>query len=255
MKEMKPYPIFLISLEDRHCIVIGGGHEGEGKVKGLLDVDATVTLISAQITDTLQEWADEGRFTWLARDYQPGDLRSAFLVIAERSDPITNAAIWDEAEAEGTLVNVMDDVEHCNFVAGSVVRQGPLTVAISTSGAAPTLSVRMRQRMQQEFGAEYGTFLEWMRDMRPAMAERYPDFNERRALWYELVDSNVLALLREGLFGQAQERVLEIVDIDLPATMKDFVAAHISEPADEDASLDHDATPFSPAVTAEVISS
>lgn len=213
---MKPYPIFLINLSERHCIVIGGGHEGQGKVKGLLDCDATVTVISPELTETLQQWAEEGRFTWLARDYQPGDLRGAFLVIAERRDPITNAAIWDEGEAEGALINVMDDVEHCNFVAGSVVRQGPLTVAISTSGAAPTLSVRMRQRMEQEFGPEYGTFLEWLRDMRPAMAEHYPDFNQRRSLWYELVDSDILSLLRNGQFERAQQRVRDIVDIELP---------------------------------------
>lgn len=223
---MKPYPIFLINLSERHCVVIGGGHEGEGKVKGLLDVDATITVISLELTETLQMWAEEGRFTWLARDYQPGDLRNAFLVIAERRDPITNAAIWDEGEAEGALVNVMDDVEHCNFVAGSVVRQGPLTVAISTSGAAPALSVRMRQRMQREYGPEYGTFLAWLRDMRPAMAARYPNFNERRTLWYELVDSNVLELLRTGQFAEAQRRVLEIVDIELPISLAESLAAH-----------------------------
>jgi siroheme synthase-like protein len=214
---MKPYPIFLIGLAERHCIVIGGGHEGEGKVKGLLECDATVTVISPTLTEQLQAWADAGRFTWLARAYQPGDLRNAFLVIAERSDPETNTAIWEEAEAEGALVNVMDDVEHCSFVAGSVVRQGPLTISISTSGAAPTLAVRMRQRMEQELGPEYGLFLEWMRDLRSPMAERYPDFHERRAHWYALVDSDILDLLRAGERERARQRVAEIAGIEVPA--------------------------------------
>lgn len=209
---MKPYPLFLIGLENRHCIMIGGGHEAELKVKGLLDCDAMVTVIHPTLTDTLQMWADEGRFTWLKRPYQRGDLRGAFLVIAERTDPDINTRIWVEGEAEGALVNVMDDVTHCNFVAGSVIRQGALTIAISTSGAAPALSVRLRQQMQQAFGAEYAIFLSWMKALRPPMAQHYPQFNERRQRWYALVDSDILTLLRDNDIQEARHRVAQIVD-------------------------------------------
>ncbi len=211
---MKPYPIFLIGLENRHCIVIGGGHEAENKVRGLLDCNATVTVIHRSLTPELEAWADEGRFTWLQRPYQPGDLHGAFLIIAERADPDTNARIWAEAEAEGALVNVMDDVAHCNFVAGSVVRQGHLTVSISTSGAAPTLAVRLRQKMEREFGPEYATFLEWMQQLRTPMSKQYPAFGERRERWYELVDSDILALIRDGRFDLARQRLTEISGIE-----------------------------------------
>ena len=212
---MKPFPIFLIGLENRHCVVIGGTHEGEGKVRGLLDVNATITVIAPTLTEQLQAWADEGLFVWLERPYQPGDLRGAFLVIAERADPQTNAAIYAEAEKEGSLVNVMDDVDHCNFVAGSVIRQGKLVVSISTSGAAPALSVRTRQRLEEEFGPEYAIFLDWMHAMRPPMAETYPKFGERKARWYEMVDSDILQLIKAGEFAQARQRILEIAGEDV----------------------------------------
>ena len=207
---MKPYPIFLVGLENYHCVVIGGTHEGEGKVRGLLECNATVTVIAPTLTEQLQAWADEGLFVWLERPYQKGDLRGAFLVIAERDDPETNAAIYAEAEAEGILVNVMDDVDHCNFVAGSVIRQGKLVVSISTSGAAPALSVRTRQRLQEEFGPEYAIFLDWMQAMRPPMAEIYPQFGDRKTRWYEMVDSDILALIKAGEFAQARQRILDI---------------------------------------------
>ena len=97
---MKPYPIFLVGLQDRHCVVIGGGHEAEYKVRGLLDVQATVTVISPTLTPQLQTWADDGRFVWLDRDYEPGDLHGAFLVISERGEPKRNTAVYREAEAE-----------------------------------------------------------------------------------------------------------------------------------------------------------
>ena len=212
---MKPYPIFLTGLHNRHCIVIGGTHEAEGKVRGLLAVDATITVISAELNETLTEWAEEGCFTWLKRPFQPGDLCGAFLVIAERSDPDTNTLIWDEAEAEGILVNVMDDVGHCNFVAGSVIRQGPLVMTISTSGAAPALAVRLRQRFEQEFSEEYAIFLEWMQVLRPHMAATYPSFQERKKRYYALVDSDVLVMIKNGRLDEAQACVEEITGIPL----------------------------------------
>jgi len=214
---MKPYPIFLTGLHNRHCIVIGGAHEAEGKVRSLLAVDATVTVISPELNETLTEWAEEGCFTWLKRPFQPGDLRGAFLVIAERSDPESNALIWEEGDAEGVLVNVMDDIDHCNFVAGSVVRQGPLTLSISTSGAAPALAVRLRERFEAEFGREYAIFLEWMQALRPHMSATYPSFQERKRRYYELVDSDVLSLIKNGRLAEARQQVETITGISLPA--------------------------------------
>ncbi len=217
---MKAYPIFLIGLNDRRCIVVGGGQEAERKVGGLLDCDAAVTLISTKVTPQLNTWAEAGSISWIGRGYQTGDFEGAYLVIAERSDAETNARIWAEAEAENALVNVMDDVPNCNFIAGSVVRQGSLTVSISTAGAAPVLAVRLRQRLERELGAEYATFLDLMQALREPLATRYPDFEERRALWYELVDSDILDLLRTGERKLVHERIAAIVGADLLPTQE-----------------------------------
>lgn len=47
------------------------------------------------------------------------------------------------------------------------------------------------------------------------LASRYPDFEKRRAIWYELVDSDVLELLRAGRHQRASNRVAEIVGFQL----------------------------------------
>ncbi len=195
---MKGYPLFLIGLERRRCVVLGGGQEAERKIEGLLECDAATTVIARDVTDRIRALAADRRLTWIDRDYRRGDLKGAFLVIAERRDRATNTRIWNEAQTEGALVNIMDDVEHCDFIAGSVIRRGPLTVAVSTGGCAPALAVRLRERLQRELGPEYATFLEMMRAAREPMTRRYPDFDERRARWYELVDSDIIEHLRAG---------------------------------------------------------
>lgn len=211
---LKTYPLFLIGLHRRRCVVLGGGEEAERKVDGLLACDARVTLIASEISEVLRHHADLERIRWIKRDYQPGDLRGALLVIAAGFDRELNAVAWQEAESEGVLMNAADDVEHCNYIAGSVVRRGPLAVAISTGGCAPALAVRLRERLERMLGAEYDLFLRWMWDLRDLLGRRYTDFAERRSMWYRLVDSDILALLRRGRILQARRRLHALLEDD-----------------------------------------
>ena len=158
--------------------------------------DSLRTTVEQNIQQELVDWYELGFFNWIARPYQEGDLKGAFLVIAERDTDERNAAIFAEAERERAIVNVMDDVQHCNFVAGSVIRQGPLTISISTSGAAPAYSVRLRQQFEQEFDDAHGTYLDLLQSLRAPMKRYHACFKQRRKLWYALVDSNLMDLVR-----------------------------------------------------------
>jgi len=208
---MKGYPIFLIGLADKRCVVVGGGSEAERKVTGLLECDAAVTVISADLTPQLRLWAEAGTITWLPRSYQRGDLQRAYLAIVTDSSPTMRAALYHEAETERVLLNVEDDASHSNFSAGAVMRQGALTIAISTSGCAPALAVRLRQQLESTFGPEYALFLDWLRAVRAPLAARYPNFSERRARWYALVDSEILSWLQQGRVDLARQRMAEII--------------------------------------------
>lgn len=212
---MNVYPIFLNNLKRRRCLVIGGNHEAERKALGLLECDADVEVISPSVTDKLRELADGGRIRWTERDYREGDVAGAFLVIVSETNPPKTRPIFEEAERENVLINAMDDVPHCTFVAGSVVRRGHLTISISSSGAAPALSVRLREEFEERFGPEYEVFLDWMAALRDPMARYFPDFDTRRAVWYQIVDSDILSLLREGREDEARARLVEIAGEDV----------------------------------------
>jgi siroheme synthase-like protein len=207
---MKVYPLFLCDLEWRRAVVIGGEGEAVAKVRGLLDVGADVTVVATAIDDDLRAAAAIGRLTWIPRDYRRGDLAGAFLVIAATRDPDLAERIQIEAESERALLNVIDVPDRSSFIAGSVVRRGALTVAISTSGVAPALAVRLRQRIEREVGAEYDAFLALLAEIRPRLAERHRDFETRRRVWYELVDSPALDQLRAGRPDEARRTLYRI---------------------------------------------
>jgi len=208
---MQTFPIYLRRLDERKTVLIGGNLEAEGKAVQLLERDANLTVISPNLTEKMEQWADESRFQWIPRTYKQGDLDDAFMAIVADYEGDANEKIYQEAEERNILVNVMDDIPHANFAFSSIVKQGPLTISISTSGAAPALAVRLRQRFEREFGPEYGEFLEFMQKLRKPMSKYHDDFNTRRNLWYELIDSEVLHLFREGQREAAHEKTAEIV--------------------------------------------
>jgi siroheme synthase-like protein len=207
------YPVY-IQLREQPCVVIGGGKIAEGKVEGLLAVQAKVTVISPNLTPRLQDLAEQKQFTYLPRAYQLGDLTGAFLVICATDQVEVNHQVWEEATANRQLVNVVDDTPRCNFIAPSVLRQGALTIAISTSGKAPALAVRLRERFQRELGPEYERFLELAGALREPLTQHVPDFETRKALWYELVDSEILDMLTHGDVASARKIISQIVGFE-----------------------------------------
>jgi precorrin-2 dehydrogenase/sirohydrochlorin ferrochelatase len=204
------YPVY-IQLREQPCVVIGGGKIAEGKVEGLLAVQAKVTVISPNLTLRLHDLAKEQQITYIARTYQPGDLTGAFMVICATDQADINHQVWQEASANQQLVNVVDDTPRCNFIAPSILRKGDLTIAISTSGKAPALAVRLKERLQRELGPEYERFLELAGKLREPLAQHIPDFETRKALWYELVDSEILDILARGDESSAREIISRVV--------------------------------------------
>src|SRR2546422_5729937 len=136
------YPAFL-RLQGRRCVVVGGGAVAEGKVLGLLDAGARVTVVSLATSRRLDDLVGQGIIVVWRRPYRAGDLAGAFLAIAATNDDVGNGAGWAEAEARGVLLNAVGDLPHCSFIAPSIHRQGDVTVAGSTAGPSPGLAVRV----------------------------------------------------------------------------------------------------------------
>ncbi|MDP7238340.1 MAG: bifunctional precorrin-2 dehydrogenase/sirohydrochlorin ferrochelatase [Candidatus Latescibacteria bacterium] len=209
---MSYYPLFL-DLNDRPCVVIGGGRIAADKTHALLEARARVTVVAQDLIGSLADLAAVGRIKHAARLYQAGDLAGSVLAISATDDSAVNRLVWEEGRRSGVLVNVVDDVPLCDFIAPSVIRQGDLTVAISTSGKAPALAVRIRESLEEKFGREYARFLELAGAIRQSLAEKNPDFNARRTLWYRLVDSDVLDLLRAGDEDAAYQKIEAIMGV------------------------------------------
>ena len=204
------YPVFL-ELRGRRAVVIGGGAVAEQKALGLLSAGAHVTVVSPEPTPRLAHLAAGGEIELRRRPYRSGDLAGAWLAIAGTDDRAVNARVWAEAEREGVLLNAVDDLDHCSFIAPAIHREGDITVAVSTSGKSPALAARLRQRVAQLIGPAEARLCALLGELRPELAARVPDPPARTTLWYRIVDSDVIEFVRRGDIEGARRRIDELV--------------------------------------------
>jgi len=209
---MSFYPVFL-QLQGRRGVVVGGGAVAEQKVVGLLEAGARVTVVSPDLTWKLEDLAATGAIELRRRGYRRGDLEveGAFLAIAATDDRRVNADVWAEAEQGGILLNAVDDLPHCSFIAPAVHRAGDIAVAVSTGGKSPALAVRLREQIGTLIGQEHAEFLDLLGELRPTVAARVPDPKVRTRLWYEIVDSDAVEYVRRRDRAGARRRIEEMV--------------------------------------------
>jgi precorrin-2 dehydrogenase/sirohydrochlorin ferrochelatase len=179
------FPIF-VKLEGRLIVVVGGGNIAETKIPGVLAAGARIRLIAPSVTPQIAEWVRFGKIDWLPKEFEAADLSGAFLVIAATSTPGVNEAVFREAEANGTLCNAVDDLEHCHFYYGAVVQRGDLQIAISTNGQSPALAQRLRKELELELGPEYEVWLQWLGAAREALRASGPSSESTKKLLHEL---------------------------------------------------------------------
>jgi precorrin-2 dehydrogenase/sirohydrochlorin ferrochelatase len=188
------YPIVL-NLSGRRVLVVGGGEVALRKARALADAGATVRVVAP---DLLPAFAEDGRFECLAARYEKRHLEGARIAVAATDDEAVNRRVAEDARAAGVLVNVVDRPELCDFIVPAQVRRGDLLIAISTSGAAPSLARRLRERLEKEFGPEYATYLAVLREVREDLKKRNIPADLRRRIFERLAEDDLLAAARQG---------------------------------------------------------
>lgn len=140
-----------INLQDRKCLVVGGGTVAERKVVAMLLSGGDVTVISPDATDLLTFLANIGTIRWHKRQLKTGDTSGYFLVCAATDFTDINSAVFVEAHNKNKIrfVNVVDVIPQCTFAAASVVTDGEILLSISTSGKSPATSRRIREYFEK----------------------------------------------------------------------------------------------------------
>jgi len=187
---MSLFPAFL-KLNSRRVLVVGGGSIAAQKIPGLLAAGAQVHVVAPKLAPQLTEWVRNQQITWSPKPFEPNDLFGAFLVIAATSIRDLNAVVYQEADQRNILCNAVDDIDHCHFYYGSIVQRGDLQIAISTSGKSPALAQRLRKELEDQFGPEYESWLEWLGAARETLRAQSND-PEITKCWLHVLASQAM---------------------------------------------------------------
>lgn len=139
----------------KKCLVVGGGEVASGRVLALLNADSEVTVVSPKLTNAeLEHRHEQKQITWIEAPYNDSHLTledNYNLVLSCLDDPEVSDQVWKQAVALKIPVNVADVPAKCDFYFGSIYRDGPLQVMISTNGKAPGLARKIRKELTAMF--------------------------------------------------------------------------------------------------------
>ncbi len=208
---MNPYYPAFIDLRKKSCVVIGGGKVAIRKINSLIKAKANITVISPE-GDYLEELEKKQLIEWKRRTYQIGDIEGYFLVIIATNNCKLNMEIYKEIDPSIQMVNIVDSPNLCTFIVPSSFNRGHLQIAISTHGASPGLSKKIRQDLEIKYGEEYIDYTFFLAEMRKWVFEQNIDEKKRRRFFN--------CLLEEKWFDEIHSKGIEKAKADFKAIFK-----------------------------------
>ena len=210
---MALYPVF-IDATGRRVLVIGGGHVGAEKTRGLLNAEADITVVSPSLIDEMKGYRAAGRITVIEREYRESDLDGGWAwVMIATDDGAVNAEVAAACRKRGLWVNAADDPKNCDFILPSVVRKGKITLAASTSGTSPALARRLREELDDYLTEDMPALADLLAEVRQEIRAR--GIKVENDTWQYAIDGQLRVLLAQRRYGQARARLLSRMGIEL----------------------------------------
>jgi siroheme synthase-like protein len=203
-----------VSLEDRPCLVVGGGPVALRKVETLLEYEATITVVAPEVDEKLEYHARLGRINLEKRAYRSPEAADYGLVISATDDAGLNRKVHEDARGAGALVNVVDDPPHCDFIFPAVLRRDCLTAAISTDGKAPFVSGHLRLVLDSIFPEHWGRLMRLAASFRNKVRDRWGDDARKKNLCYaEFLEADWKQMLKELNEEQIEEELRRMLEM------------------------------------------
>ena len=137
---------FMIQMQDKLCVIGGGGKVAYRKVSMMLSFGARVTVIAPKICDELQKIeSKQDALLLVQRPFEDGDIEGADVVIMATNDSEVNSHIAAICKDKRILVNVVDVKKDCGFYFPAIINQDAVVASVSTGGSAPALASQIKK--------------------------------------------------------------------------------------------------------------
>lgn len=199
---MQYYPVF-IDIKNHPCLVVGGGAVALRKIRLQLKAGAKITVVAPELCAELRKELGT-QINHIAREFQNSDINGYRLITAATDQAEVNKTISALAQAKNVPVNVVDEPALCSFITPAIVERPPITIGISTGGAAPVLARKIRSIIEAAVPPGYGRLAAAMSHGRDRLKTKLADEPQRRTFWQSVVDG---AIAQHFIAGRDQDGI------------------------------------------------
>lgn len=211
---MDYFPIFL-RLQGQPVLVVGGGEVAARKVALLLRAGAEITVVAPELGAVLTQRLVEAQLKHIPALFAPEHVDGMKLVIAATNQRAVNAWVAHQASRRNVPVNVVDDRELSGFIMPAIVDRSPVIVAVGSSGDAPVLTRRLRERLETLLPQRLGDLARLAGQLRGKVKARLQDAATRRRFWEHFFDGELGADVLAGRQSTAGDELAERVGSSL----------------------------------------
>lgn len=174
-----------ISLENRRCLVVGGGDVALRKVETLLEYESDITVIAPEPNDKIEYFAKKGELKLEKREYRSPEASDYGIVISASNKKDVNVQVSEDCRHAGVPINVVDNPVLCDFIFPAVLKRDILSVAVSTDGQAPFLAGQLRLILEDIFPQRWKKIAGYASKYRKKVMARWRGRPEKKAQCYD----------------------------------------------------------------------
>lgn len=158
-----------------------------GRILNVLNADAKVTVVSPRdgLNPEVAHRVEKGQVDYVDRKFQPSDLDGVDMVLTAVDDPDASTQIWKLCKERKVAANIADVPPECDFYFGSVHRDGPLQIMVSTNGNGPKLASIVRKQIAANLPSNIGAAIQKVGTLRRKLRRVAPGIEEgpKRMQW------------------------------------------------------------------------
>lgn len=190
---MAYFPMFL-DINNKWCLVVGGGEVALRKVKVLLDFGAYVSVVAWDVDREIKKLP----VSVCERHFVTEDMDGVALVVAATDDKEFNHKVAEAARIRNIPVNAVDQPKDCTFIFPSYVRKQNVVGAFSSSGNSPVLTQYLKEETKEVLTDELGAINEYMGSIRSTVKGALATESERKKVYRVVLEE----LLKRNEAGQ-----------------------------------------------------
>ena len=162
---MKYFPLFL-DISEKKFLIIGGGKIAKEKLEKLLDWTENITVISKEFSLEMLNLIKTNNLTYIQKPYFKEVLRDFDIVISAVDDKRLQKQIHQDKQEFNILLNSVDNKDYCDFIFASYIKEGNLTVAVSTNGVSPAFAKELKHYIKKLLPKQTKEFLHELKNDR-----------------------------------------------------------------------------------------